>query len=473
MGEGGAGGYLPKGRASISCRLGSAKGGHGNRTMVASRVMMSRRNVLVIGGLLTAVLAACETSPKVEGSQRFVVGQRVTLELDADDPFVLDEFLLTDSTGAQYDHNSSALDYEFVSTKVISFTVPKGIASGVATLSVGAKGRDPYVFSVEIVRLLGVLDVAGEVTFVDLDAPSRKYSSYTVGTGSGSIALSAEGDRLLAIAAATGELHFLAFGPKGVEPFAPSVMLAQGLRRGALLQSGAVVASDRGVAYISQLPNGTLVLDRWLETGPVGSLAAAPAEGRVVAIGSTVDASSVNQLHAIYTSVVPPQLDDIPVALGGTAGGLTDVAITPDGVLAVALNTLDNTVTEVLVGTTTDALPPVTLPDGNLGPNRVVASPGSDWLAVVCQTTKSVVLYPIVSGALDYTGATSYNVDPRAGDPVAGKGAVDAAFAPGDLLLLLLSDGAITRIDLGQDPAEISMLREAQDTNGTALVIQP
>jgi hypothetical protein len=427
-----------------------------------------------IGGLLLVVgLGACDTSVKIEGPKRWVVGQRVTLVRQHGGAFAQNDFTLTDAAGRVYPNSDPALDYVWVDDTEIRFTVPHSISAGPATVSVGADSGDAYVFDVEVVRLFGVLDVSGSLAFHGLDDPDRHYASYQVGVGQGYVTLSWEGDRLIAVAAATGEVHFLELTIDSLKPFAPSVELGIPLGRGALLDRGAVVASNEGVGYIVQLPNGALELDAWLQTGAVSALAAAPRFNRVVAAGVAGDATATyNVMYRIDASVSPPDLvepDGVPI--GGFVNGVTDVVMTPDGVLGIAVNTLDDTLTDVIFEAASPTPSQRSLPAEDVGAWRMVVDADSRWLAVLCEISKTVAVYALNQGGMAHS--VSLLADPRAAAPDLAQAPVDAGFAPGGMVYVLLADGAVSEIDLSLTPPAAGMLREAQSNPGTALLIQP
>lgn len=423
--------------------------------------------------LLVTGMGACDTSVKIEGSQRWVVGQRITLERQHGGAFVRDDFTLTDSAGRAYPHSDPKLDYLWVDETEVRFTVPQGIPAGTTTISVGADSGGPYVFEVEVVRLFGVLDVSGGLAFYGLDDPDRQYASYQVGVGQGYVALSWEGDRLIAVAAATGEIHFLEVTADSLQPFAPSVELGIPLGRGALLDRGAVVASNEGVGYIVQLPNGVLKLDVWLQTGAVSAVAAAPRYNRAVAAGVAGDATEpVNVMYRIDASMSPPDLvEPEGVLIGGTVHGVTDVIMTPDGVLGVAVNTLDDSLTDVIFEAASPTPTQRNLPDGDVGAWRLVVNADSQWLAVLCEISKTVAVYALNQGGMAHSA--SLLADPRVVEADLAQAPVDAGFAPGALLYVLLADGAVSEIDLSVAPPAAGLLREAQPNAGTALLIQP
>ncbi len=423
--------------------------------------------VLVVG------LGACDPSVKIEGSQRWVVGQRVTLQRQHGGLFVQNDFTLTDSAGKVYPHSDPKLDYQWVDAAEVRFTVPQGIPAGTTTVNVGADGGDPYLFEVEVVRLFGVLDVSGSIAFGGLDDPDRQYASYQVGVGQGYVSLSREGDRLIAVAAATGEIHFLELTTDSLTPFAPSVELGISLGRGILLDHGAVVASSEGVGYIAQLPNGVLELDVWLQTGAVSSIAAAPRYNRVVAAGLAGDATGpVNVMYRIDASMSPPDLvEPDGVIIGGTVNGVTDVVMTPDGVLGIAVNNLDDTLTDVIFEAGSPSPTQRSLPAEDVGGWRLVVDADSQWLAVLCEVSKSVVVYTLNQGGMAHS--TSFLADPRVMQADLALAPVDAGFAPGGMLYVLLADGAVTEGNLNVTPHSADLLREAQPNPGTALLIQP
>ncbi|MDY0001974.1 MAG: hypothetical protein RBU30_11810, partial [Polyangia bacterium] len=102
---------------------------------------------------LAALTFACTTDPKIQGPTRLVVGQQITLEVEQGPEFLEGQFELTDSEGYSYGSGDPLLGYWFESGKRLGFVIPYGIAAGPASLSLGAAGRGPYEFGVEIVRL--------------------------------------------------------------------------------------------------------------------------------------------------------------------------------------------------------------------------------------------------------------------------------------------------------------------------------
>ncbi len=416
-------------------------------------------------------LTACDPSVKIEGSKRWVVGQRVTLQRQYGEPFAQNDFTLTDSTGQEYVHSDPKVDYEWVDETKIRFTVPQGIPAGTTTVTVGAATGDPYVFNVSVVRLFGVLDVSGALDFYGLDDAERHYAGYQVGAGLGYVSLSWQGDRAIAVAAATGEIHFLEVTTSSLEPYAPSVELGIPLGRGVLLERGALVASGQGVGYIVALPNGVLELDAWLPTGPVSAVAAAPRYNRAVAAGVSGDATApVNAMYRIDGSLSPPDLvEDEGVVIPGTVNGLTDAVMTPDGVLGITVNNLDDTLTSVIFETVSPTTTPTDLPAEDVGAWRLAVDADSKWLAVLCEISKTVVIYDIRAGM---THKASLLADYRAPSVELAKTPMDAAFAPGDKLYVLLADGAVVEVDLTSDPPATDLLRDTQPNAGTALLIQ-
>lgn len=421
---------------------------------------------------LVVGLGACDSSVKIKGSTHWVVGQRVTLVRQHGGAFLPNDFSLTDSAGHTYAQSDPKLDYDWIDGSEIRFTVPQGIPAGATTVTVGAEGGDPYVFAVEVVRLFGVLDVSGALAFYGLADPEQQYASYQVGVGQGYVTLSWEGDRLIAVAAATGEIHFLEVTTDSLQPFAPSVNLGTSLGRGVLLDHGAVVASNQGVGYIVQRPNGVLELSAWLDTGAVSAVAAAPRYNRVVAAGVVGDATgNVNVMFRIDASMSPPDLvEEEGVIIGGSVNGVTDVAMTPDGIIGIAVNTDDNSLTDVAFETPTPTPNQRTLPAGDEGAWRLIVGADSDWLAVLCEVSKTVAIYAVNQGGLAHSA--SLLADPRVSQPELAQAPVDAGFAPGGKLYVLLADGAVSEIIVGASPVA-TLLRDAQPSAGTALLIQP
>lgn len=423
--------------------------------------------------LLVVGLGACDTSAKIEGSKRWVVGQRVTLERTYGSAFVQNDFTLTDSGGRVYASGDPKLDYEFVDDTKVRFTVPQGIPAGTATVSIGADSGGPYVFSVEVVRLFGVLDVSGGLSFFGLDDPERQINSYQVGVGQGYVSLSWEGDRLIAVAAATGEIHFLEITNDALVPYAPSVELGIPLGRGALLDQGALVASSVGVGVIVQLPNGVLELAAWLPTGAVSAVAAAPRYNRAVAAGVTGDSTGpVNAMYRIDASLSPPDLvEPGGVIIGGTVNGVTDVIMTPDGVIGVAVNNLDDSLTKVIFESASPSPDQLNLPAEDVGAWRLAVDAESRFLAVLCEVSKSVAVYALNQGGMAHSA--SMLADPRATTAELAQAPVDAGFAPGGLLYVLLADGAVAEFNLNLAPPAATTIRDAQPNPGIALLMQP
>ncbi len=416
---------------------------------------------------LTA-LPGCTTDPRIEGPTRLVVGQHVTLQLERGDSFVDGELTLTDSSGFDYTPSDPLLDYRYIGEKELRFTIPYGIASGPALVSVGAKGRDNYEFDVEIVRLFGTLTTTGTLTFYDLDAPEHEYASTQVGSGLGTIGLSAAGDQLIAVSQENGVVYFLELGADALTPFAPSLDLGFPLQRGALVSGGALVAADHGVAFISRTAEDQLVLEEWLETGPVVSIAAAADTGRAVAAGTTSDASPVDFLVRLNLATLPPEITPPNILIGGSAGGVSDVAIDPAGELAVAVNSLDDTLVEVPL-TAQPVVPQVRpLPEGNTGPTRAVMARRGNYLGVICPASKTVAVFSVANGSLAPLATVA--ADPRASE---AKDPVDVGFAPPDRMLILLSDGAVAHVDLSASTPEATLVRDVQTSAGAAIVVQP
>lgn len=419
--------------------------------------------------LLPTLLLACGTDPQIEGNTRLVVGQRITLELQSGPDFLADQLSLTDSTGTVYTAADVALDYAFGSPKDVSFTIPHGIAAGRGQISVGAQGREAYVFDVIIVRLLGLLGVSGTLELVDLADPASVFATGEAGAGGGSLSLSPSGDRVAAIEAASGEIHFLALSSEGFTSFAPPLALGMPLGRGVLLDRGILVAAEAGVAHIVQEAGGALVLDRWLETGPALAVSAAPDLDRAIAVGT--DPVQGDLMIRLNLALSPPDVSGDPLLLGGSAGGVRDGALSPAGDLAVAVNQLDGTVTTVPVTNPSPLVNPMPLPAGDTGPTRVVFSPDGAWVAVACTDSRSVAIYSVFEGALTHAG--SVQADPRTVDALLAQPPVDLGFAPGKQLYVLLADGALGLVDLNLLPAQNVMIRDQQESGGAALFVQP
>lgn len=435
--------------------------------------MRTRRHVApwIAVALLGSVAIACTTDPKIQGPTRMVVGQRVTVELERGNRFVEGELGITDGTGFTYSATDPLLEYFFDTEQRIQFTVPYGIATGFASVSVGAQGRGPYVFDVEVVRLFGVLSVSGRLTFSDLDAPSRTYGTAQVGTGGGSITLSAEGDRIIGVTSGLGEVHFLELRADGLVPFAPSVSLGFPLAGGALVSTGALVAADRGVGYIERRFDGQLILNRWLDTGPTVAISAAGDQGRAVSVGTTDEGTPTDVLHRINVAVKPPILSPPRYLLGGSAGGVADVVITPLGESAVTVNTIDEQLTVANLLDPSQVLANSPVPAGCVKPTRLAMARRGNFLAVVCPGSKTVAVYAVESGGIGLIGTV--DADPRTSDPALAQAPVDAGFAPPRLLLILLADGSVTRVDLQTDPITPVTLRGAEDTGASAILVQP
>jgi hypothetical protein len=428
----------------------------------------------LLAGLLAGLLMGgpgCTTDPKVEGPTRLVVGQHVTLQLEQGEAFLDGEFSLTDSEGFEYPAADPLLEYAYLGGKELRFTVPYGIASGVASVSVGAEGRDPYVFDVEIVRLFGTLTTGGALAFADLDAPGREYSDVQVGAGPGFIGLSAAGDQLIAVSRESGVVHFLEVRADELVPFAPSIDLQLPLGRGALMEGGALVAAERGVAFISEQSNGSLVLEQWLDTGPMTSLAAAADTGRAVAVGSTEDASPIDVLRRLNLGTFPPEITPPLIPLGGTPGGVADVAIDPAGELALAVNTPDSKLISVSLTANPVSAQQRDLPEGSEGPTRVVIARRGNYAGVICPGSKTVAIYTVSGGGVAPLGTVA--ADPRVEQPEQAAEPVDLGFAPAKRMLVLLSDGAVAHVDLEASPPAVTLLRDAQGSAGAALVVQP
>ncbi|MDY0002127.1 MAG: hypothetical protein RBU30_12590, partial [Polyangia bacterium] len=393
------------------------------------------------------------------------------LEVEQGPEFLEGQFELTDSEGYSYGSGDPILGYWFESGKRLGFVIPYGIAAGPASLSLGAEGRGPYEFGVEIVRLFGALSTSGRLTFHDISSPDRTRGTAQVGTGPGSIGLSASGDRLVAVAQGAGEVHFLEVRADELVPFAPSLNLGFPLKRAALVSTGALVAADQGVAYIERDFEGRLVLNKWLSTGPVTSIAAAADEGRAVAVGTTTDASPMDVLFRLNVAVRPPEITSPTIILGGSSGGVADVAISPAGGLAVSVNTLDEQVTLVNLLDVGQALRNFPLPAECLAPSRIIMARRGNYLAVLCPGSKVVAIYEVDGGGILSLGAVA--ADPRTGDPAQASAPVDAGFAPPRTLMVLLADGAVSQMDLGQGTLAAALVRGAQDGGGSALVVQP
>jgi hypothetical protein len=418
--------------------------------------------------LLVTGLLGCGTDPQIEGNTRLVVGQRITLELQSGPDFLANELSLTDSAGKIYTAADALLEYQFGSGKDVTFSIPHGIAAGRAQIAIAAQGREPYAFDVIIVRLLGLLGVSGTLELVDLSAPGTVFATGEAGAGGGSLSLSPSGDRVAAIEAASGEIHFLSLSSQGFTSFAPPLALGMPLGRGVLLDRGILVAANNGVAHIVQQA-GALVLDRWLETGPTRSVSAAPALARAIAVGT--DPGQGDVMVRLNLALSPPDISGDPLLLGGSAGGVRDGALSPGGDLGVTVNQLDSTVTSVPVASPTPLVNPVALPAGDVGPTRVVFSPDGTWLAVACADSRSVAIYNVFEGALTHAG--SVQADPRSVDALIAKAPVDLGFAPGRALYVLLADGALGYIDLNVLPAQNVLLRDGQESGGAALFVQP
>jgi hypothetical protein len=266
-------------------------------------------------------------------------------------------------------------------------------------------------------------------------------------------------------------VHFLELSASSLDPFAPSLNLGFPLERGALIDHGALVAADQGVAYIEKLPNDTVVFDRWLETDAVVSVSAASEPGLAVAVGTTTDASPDDVIYRIDTSVSPPEVTPPALSLAGTPGGVRDVALTSDGSLAVAINGIDDTLVEIPMSNPPAILTPIPLPPADEGARRVVISRVRNFLAILCETSKTVSVYTV--DGVSTAHFTSLPVDPRAMGPADAQVPVDVGFAPPDHLVVLLADGAMSSFDLNNTGDTGTMLRGSQAQAGTALIIQP
>lgn len=447
-----------------------------NRRTEAAKIAMCRRPfrspIVLLGALLaTTWVGACTSDPDVRGPTRFVVGQQVTLQLERGPDFVEDDLVLTDSEGHDYSPADPLLDYSFGDGKSVQITIPYGIASGAATLSVGADGRDPYVFDVQIVRLLLVLGPGGDLTMRNLDRPSEEHANAQVGTGAGTLSLSAAGDRLLAVSQDSGQIYFLELHADNLTPFAPSVDLGFPVRRGVLIDSGALVAAEHGLASIARLPDGSLLFDTWLDTGPAVSVASAADTGRAVVAGTTSDASPYDYLLRLNLSTRPPEITQPEVRLGGAAGGVVDVVIDPAGELGVTANGVDNTLTTIQLTASPPAVSSRPLPEGNTGPTRLVMARRGNYVAVLCADSRTASVYSVAEGGV--TNLATVDADPRTTDPAQAQPPVDAGFAPAKRMILLLADGTLVEADLSSDPPTVVLLYEGASQGGAALALQP
>jgi DNA-binding beta-propeller fold protein YncE len=306
-------------------------------------------------------------------------------------------------------------------------------------------------------------------------ADGTHIGSVQLGHGAYSARLAPDGNRILATASDEGAVFFLSFDGSGFRPYSPSLEdLGSNPVDGVFTDTGALVATDEGLAVVDQTNPGTTILKGFVDTGPLERLAGGAYAGWVIGMAPpSEDATDVrNELLIVDLTEEGPQLRPDTVDVGGTMGGAGSMAMTPDGKVVYVANRTDNTVTPVIIQTSgARVLDAVDLPveetgEGNTlrhaDPVRLRVRPDGQELLVLCGESMSIVRYTIQEG-----GTLQF----RDGIPL-GSQPWDVSFSAVTNGYVLLENG-VSSLDLSVDKPEPRPLSWDKTANGLTLVMQP
>ena len=421
----------------------------------AARFAYTRASIFVLSVLGVAMMAlvGCQPTPHISGSKRASVGQNVAIEVAQGPGLVKDDFVLTDAQGSKYDSSSGDVAYHFQDDKHVTFKIPKGIATGPATLRLGVQGRSAGCdVDFSILRIAVLLDPDGWLYSVDVDT-GRVLDMDALGHGELSAHMAPSGIRIAATASKEAAVHFIEVLGSGLQPYSPSLDgIANKTFDAVMLSTGALVATEKGIAWLSQGEFGSTVLNGFLGRGPVVRLAGSQAQGQALGLlGFASDATDYRDLvEVVDLSSDEPQITTT-LDLGGTVGGASWLVVSPDGTYAWVNNRLDNTITILSLGQSPAVTDHVALPTQDkpqTDPFRLAVSPDGKRLVVLCGGSKSAVIYDVSDGALSNPVIVDLGDVPW-----------DASFAAGRLYVLLgwkvvwmdPSSGSPKPVDAGWD----------------------
>ena len=373
--------------------------------------------------VLVLFMAACEPNPVINGSRNVTVGQEILVSVEQGPVFRRDDLELKDALGNVYRHSSPELNYRFESEKEIVFTVPFGVATGPASLYLGAEGRSKgYTIDLQVVRLAALLNEHGDIHVIDMST-GQSISVTKIGDGAVTARLAADGNRIIATSQQDGAVHFLSFDGDGLRPYAPAIeRVGTTLVDAVLIPGGALLAVDQGLAVIKQLNHNATFLEEFLDVPPLRGLAGGEGHERVLALAApTIDATDVgNEIYIVDLEEHGPELRDQVLDIGGTTGGAGHMVLSRDGSHLYVANRADDTITHVNI-TSTDASVSaiVSLPLEQLDENkqvqhadpvRVRLTPSGSDLIVLCGRSKSLVRFGVgQNGSLEEKETVLFN----------------------------------------------------------------
>jgi len=395
----------------------------------------SQRLGLAAVRLLVVFAAAtwfgCDPTPHIEGSKRASVGQHVAIEVAQGPGLIKDDFVLTDAKGTKYEASNGDVAYHFQDENHVTFTIPRGITTGPATLRLGVQGRSSgYDVDFDILRIAVLLDPDGWLYSLDVDT-GKVLDMDALGHGDLSAHMAPSGIRIAATASKEAAVHFIEVLGSGLRPYSPSLDgIANKTFDAIMLSAGALVATEKGIAWLSQGEFGSTVLNGFVGKGPVVRLGGSQTQGQALGLlGFTSDATDYRDLvEVVDLSGDEPQITST-LDLGGTVGGASWLVVSPDGAYAWANNRLDDAITVLSLGQSPAVTDHVNLPSQDkpqTDPFRMAVSPDGKQLVVLCGGSKSAVIYHVSDGALSDPVIVDLEDVPW-----------DASFAAGRLYVLL------------------------------------
>jgi len=283
-------------------------------------------------GLALALGGGCgEKSLEVKGALDRVIGETITLELTQGEKAFNGELTLRAADNTSFKGADLKLDKK--SDRLLSFSLPPGIAAGSATAQLGRSGDGSlYEVTLHVNRLLLTLDEKGTLESWPLAPATLGKSSQSVGTAGGRLAISNAGGE--AALAASDQVRLLGLGPE-VKDVTAGIQQT-GVLALAAISGGALVATDQSL-ILFRFAKGQQTTQtatpfkgaRAVATSSAGDLAVVLSACDTTSDG-TADADCLTEV-AIGASALTPGRQTV---LDSTPGA-TSVALSADGKQAV------------------------------------------------------------------------------------------------------------------------------------------
>ncbi|MDA3863600.1 MAG: hypothetical protein PF689_06985 [Deltaproteobacteria bacterium] len=438
------------------------------------------RNIFILF-LLTGFIQSCDTSPQIEGSSSFVIGQKITVELKKGEDLTANQFKIIDAMGNLFPSSNEFLEYQYLEKNKFSFRIPPGIANGDAVLEVGSKDGS-YSLDIHIHRGIAYVDGSGMLKMISKGYPDKVLREVSVDSGDVKLKIINKKSDIITLSLTTGRIDWLILDTEKTSSFGlkvPSTKIETDTEGVNAIPSdvvgvekGLVIATNKGLGglAIRSAGSGTDVLfDSWISN--IASFTA-------VDISTPDDEVQTKILVAVGGSnqnesvMVAMDADSLPRSttikkswiLSADDSSVSDVCISVDGNLAAAVIPNSNTLSLVNISESSSEPVPSTLSECQM-PLEVFFVDSNQKVAVLCEGNYAVQFFTI-SGTTANPGnlLTVGNAEnkPRT-----------MYYSDESKLLYIASDLGIQFIDTSSSNPSVQTIPGTESLNLTSFVVQP